>query len=257
MPLTLRTLTKTVFKQRPLQSSDLPDQEKYAIAIGQELAIDTFTKERNHIRFTLSNDPLSGFDTWYAFAEHVEVLSNGGSLNNQLYPKLKPRSIQLDIPYLSQLDNYENPTGSCNVTSVAMCLKYFRVPKRTNAAQLEDELYRYALNNNLSRHDPRDLVKVVEAYGCKDLFRTNATIEDVKDWLADLNPVITHGFFTTFGHIVVLVGYDDKGFYVHDPYGEWFPTGYRTDLPGAYLHYSYDLIKQVCLPDGNFWVHFV
>ncbi|WP_293282361.1 C39 family peptidase [Microcoleus sp. PH2017_36_ELK_O_B] len=30
--------------------------------------------------------------------------------------------VKLDVPYLSQLDNKRNPTGSCNVTSVAMCL---------------------------------------------------------------------------------------------------------------------------------------
>jgi hypothetical protein len=53
------------------------------------------------------------------------------------------------------------------------------------------------------------------------------------------------------------VGYDEFGFIVHDPYGEWFSSGYRTDLSGSYLHYSYRLITRVCIPDGSFWVHFI
>jgi len=53
------------------------------------------------------------------------------------------------------------------------------------------------------------------------------------------------------------VGYDEYGFIVHDPYGEWFSSGYRTDLSGSYLNYSYLLIRRVCIPDGSFWVHFI
>ncbi|OAB62094.1 peptidoglycan-binding protein [Leptolyngbya valderiana BDU 20041] len=259
MALVLHTLANTVFKQRPIQSGDLPDREKTSIPKGREFDIDSFSRERNHVRFSLKDDAIEGFDTWYAFGEHVEIAgeNNQGTGSSQVYPKPRPRAIQLECPYLWQLDNFENPTGACNVTSVAMCLKYFRIPQRTNASQFEDELYRYAIDNNLSRHSPYDLAKIIRDYGCTDEFRTNATIDEVKDWVADLNPAIVHGYFTSFGHILVVVGYDERGFFVHDPYGEWFPSGYRTDLPGAYLHYSYNLIRQVCIPDGNFWVHFV
>jgi len=257
MSLTLRTLTKTVFKQRPLQSTDLDESEKYVVEAGREFSIDTFTEERRHLRFALGDGPIEGFDIWYGFEEHVEITGNAKGPDNLLYPKPRPRAIKLEVPYLSQLDNFENPTGSCNVTSLAMCLKYFRVPQRTRAAQFEDELYRYAIANGYSRHSPYDLAKIMNDYGCKDDFRVTATISQVKDWLADRKPAIVHGYFTSFGHIIVLVGYDERGFYVHDPYGEWFASGYRTDLPGAYLHYSYRLIEDVCIPDGNFWVHFV
>ena len=257
MPLTLRTLTKTVFKQRPLQSTDLEEAEKFIVEANREFSIDTFTEERRHLRFALSDGPIDGFDIWYGFEEHVEITGNAKGPDGLLYPKPRPRAIKLEVPYLSQLDNFENPTGSCNVTSLAMCLKYFRVPQRTRAAQFEDELYRYAIANGYSRHDPYDLAHIMNDYGCKDDFRITATISEVKDWLADRKPAIVHGYFTSFGHILVLVGYDEKGFYVHDPYGEWFASGYRTDLPGDYLHYSYRLIEDVCIPDGNFWVHFV
>lgn len=54
-----------------------------------------------------------------------------------------------------------------------------------------------------------------------------------------------------------MVGYDEAGLIVHDHYGEWFAAGYRTDLSGAYLHYSKGLIHRTCSPDGEFWVHFI
>ena len=212
MSLVLRTLTNTVFKQRPIESTELPEREKVSINRDREFPIDTFAQERNHLRVTFKDDALAGLDTWYAFGDHVEVLGQAPQEAgmSRLYPKPRPRIIQLDCPYLSQLDSFESPTGFSNVTAVAMCLKYFGIPQRTDARTLEDELYRYALNNNLSRHNPYDLAKIVRDYGCQDEFQTNATFDQVKDWLANLKPVIVHGYFTSYGHIVVFVGYDEE-----------------------------------------------
>jgi uncharacterized protein YvpB len=262
MAQTLKTVHNTIFKRRPIQSSQLSDAEKYPVKSNETFEIRSFTKERNHIRFVLLNETFKGFDTWYAYAPHVEVISDEQDQSGYatLYPKPKPISLSLDIPYKSQLDNWENPTGACNVTSIAMCLEYLRADRRSEYSQykqFEDELYQYALDRGYSRHSPYDLEKIVKDYNRNDHFTTSATIEQVKDWLADLNPAVVHGYFTSYGHIVVLVGYDDSGFIVHDPYGEWFSTGYRTDLSGAYLHYSYRLIRRLCIPDGQFWVHFI
>lgn len=167
------------------------------------------------------------------------------------------KDVKLDVPYLSQLDNNLNPTGACNVTSVAMCLLWGGVTPQSKEVQLEDELYRYMESRRLSRHNPQDLATVVRDYGLNDNYTAIGTIDAVKRHLDAGNPCITHGYFTSFGHIIVLVGYDDDGFWVHDPYGEWFYDGYDTSISGAYLHYSYSLIQRVCIPDGLFWVHFI
>lgn len=250
---TLYTTRATVFKARPIQSTQLSDAEKEAISDGRSFKLNNYEVERDHIRITLRNDSFKGSKVWYVFGAHAEIFEG----NKRVYPPLKPQTVKLNVAYKSQLDNYYNPTGSCNVTSLAMCMEYVGIPRRDNIGQYEDELYEYALNKGYSRHDPYDLARIVRDYGGKDNFKDNATIEEVKDWLAAGNPVVTHGYFTSFGHIVALVGYTPSGFYVHDPYGEWFPTGYRTDLPGNYLLYSYNLIRNVCMPDGSFWVHFI
>ena len=164
--------------------------------------------------------------------------------------------IRLDVPFKSQLDNRLNPTGSCNVTSIAMCLAYFGV-KPKGSGQLEDELYKYMEANNLSRHSPEDLAQVVRDYGLRDDFTVSGSVKRCCQHIQAGNPCVVHGYFTSFGHIIVLMGFDDEGFIVHDPYGEWFPSGYRTDFSGESLHYSYKLIERTCIPDGQFWVHYI
>ncbi|MCT7975896.1 C39 family peptidase [Laspinema olomoucense] len=248
----------TLLKAKPLQSDVLLEAEKYNLKAGLTLNVTFFEVERGHIKITLPDSPVENILTWYIFAEHVEVFED----TTKVYPRRE--EIKLPVPYKCQRDNAYNPDGSCNVTSIAMCLEYLKIPRKHSQGQFEDELYQYALDQGLSRHDGEHLAQIVRDYGAKDNFITTATIEQVKDWLCDGNPVVIHGYFTyPSGHIIVGVGYDSKGFIVHDPYGEWFAQGYDRNDPyghnekGKFLHYSYGLIKDTCIPDGHFYVHFI
>jgi len=252
----LKTLQKTVFKAKPLASSQLTDSEKIEIPAGKEFQLVAWAPIRGHLRVALRTDTFQGSGIWYIFAPHAQVTLEG----KQVYPVPNPPSVKLKIPYKSQLDNEYNPTGSCNVTSIAMCLQFLGAKGKSayrQFPQFEDELYEYALDQGLSRHNPYDLAKIVRDYGYQDYFTESATIEDVQDWLASGNPAVTHGYFTSFGHVIVFAGYNENNFIVHDPYGEWYPSGYDTSVSGEYLEYSYRLIRNVCMADGNFWVHFI
>ncbi|NJO43287.1 MAG: C39 family peptidase [Cyanobacteria bacterium CRU_2_1] len=255
----LKTSNATILKRKPIQAAELPGAEKQPIEAGKVLEVQSYLPERDHIKVAFAKDFFKGYNTWYVYAPHVQILKD----NQLVLPRPKPKTIKLAIPYKSQRDNEENPDGSCNVTSLAMCMEFLGTKRKVGYGQFEDELYAYAENNGLSRHDPHDLAVIVEKYGCRDDFRPNATIEQAQYWLAAGKPVVIHGYFTSFGHIVVLVGFDEKGFFVHDPYGEWTPAGYNRNIPGIsnekgkYIHYSYNLIRSLCIPDGSFWVHFI
>jgi uncharacterized protein YvpB len=166
----------------------------------------------------------------------------------------------LDVPYFSQESNEMNPGGSCNVTSIGMALLFLGAKPRTDQ-RFPDELDEYCDAHNLDRHSPQDLVTVASVYGIKDTFSTTNTIESVKAWLQSGKPAVVHGYFTQSGHIVCLIGCDDTGFFVNDPYGEFFADGYdRNDADdgtkGKDLHYSNELIQRVCIGDDkSFWVH--
>lgn len=270
--MTLEAIQNTILKLRPLDSQSLEEPEKYSFSAGSTLELTDFEPERKHLKLTLSQD-LQGSSVWYAFSEHVRTIGGEEVVIEPLPADEKPAiastelpsTIKLDVPYKSQRDNDNNPDGSCNVTSLAMCLEFLGISRQrsSDGKQLEDELYEYALDNNFSRHSPHDLAQIVQDYGAKDAFDSHATIDAVKGWLAAGNPAVTHGYFTSFGHIVVLVGYDETGFLVHDPYGEWYSSGYDRNTPGSYdtkgqyLNYSYRLIEETCLTDNQFWVHFI
>jgi Peptidase_C39 like family len=240
---------KTFLKARPLQAADLSSDELFEISPGS-IDIDSYRPDRNkHLRIKLVGK-IHGYKEWFVYQDHVRIL------DDRIDPPIK---ILNSVPFKSQLDNVFNPTGSCNVTSIAMCLAYLGVKDKPGdgLAQLEDELYQYMERKGLSRHSPEDLARVVRDYGKKDDFTIWGTFERCRNHIAAGNPCVIHGYFTSFGHIIVLVGYDENGFIVHDPYGEWFSSGYRTDLSGKFLRYSYGLIQRTCIPDGQFWVHYI
>ncbi|MEB3884708.1 C39 family peptidase [Lyngbya sp. CCY1209] len=250
----LRVTKDTILKQRPVSSSELDESEKYGVRAVREFKLLAFEPVRNHIRVALRSETFEERSVWYIYEKHGEIYQG----KNLVYPPDIPEEFKLSgFPYFSQVDNWYNPTGACNVTSMAMCLSYYGASRRKSYGQFEDELYQYALDRGYSRHSPQDLAQIVRDYGCQDYFTANGSIDDIKAWLNEGKPTVIHGYFTSFGHIMPVVGYNQKGLIVHDPYGEWFSGGYRTDLSGAYLTYSYSLIRRVCMPDGDFWVHFI
>jgi peptidoglycan hydrolase-like protein with peptidoglycan-binding domain len=167
-------------------------------------------------------------------------------------------SVRLKVPFFTQLDNTNNPHGSCNVTSVAMCMAYFGHPSiNGNGVQLEDELYQYMLDRGLSRHSPTDLAQLLQLYGYQDDFQPDAKWQEVKDWLQQGKPCIVHGWFTASGHIVTILGYCDRGWIINDPYGKWTPNGYDTNSSGAGIVYGYQDMKDICGTDGDLWIHYV
>ncbi|NJM45771.1 MAG: C39 family peptidase [Alkalinema sp. RU_4_3] len=261
MALTLTVTTTTALKRKPINAGELPEGQKRTLTAGKELVLESFEPIRNHIRVVLKGDSTTEDNFWYAFGDHVTIREG----DRQVHPNTMPDSITLNVPYRSQRNNEINPDGACNVTSLAMVLQYFGVEQRQAAsyAQFEDELYDYAETNGLSRHDPHDLAVIVEDYGLRDDFRSDSTLEQIKAWIALRRPVVVHGYFTNFGHIITLIGYDESGFIVHDPYGEWNDWGYDLNDPegdntkGKAKHYSYDLIDRLCVDEGGCWSHFI
>lgn len=253
--LRLKVIHDTVFKLQPVDSATLSDTQKQAISANTEFNVQSHNFAGTHIKVALADQQFQGHNTWFVYQPHVHLLNNGTIV--------LPASVQLNVPYQSQLDNVENPFGSCNVTSISMCLEYFGVQGKNSNERLEDELQDYCNAHGMDRHAPADLAKLVQLYGCRDDFKTNTTTDEVKQWLLKGNPVVTHGYFTSSGHVVCIIGYNDKGFVIHDPYGEWTPTGYDrndpsgNDTKGKAVTYSYDMMRQTCMTGGEFWVHFI
>lgn len=265
----LKVSKNTFFKQSSADSSTLSPQDKVPVQSGQVFEIHSWKAVgKNHLKVALADRFLGNppRNTWYVYQPDIGLINSQGRTvpppgksNLQLPSGLGwlPKTKQLNIPYKSQLDNELNPRGACNVTSYAMVMQYLQIPRQSNEGQLEDELYQWMEDKGLSRWDPEDLAQMGRSYGLKVDFNSRATLRDLRKAISEGYGCIIHGYFTSFGHIMVVRGYDDNGFYVNDPYGEWFESGYRNDRSGENLFYSNQLVQSKCLPEGTdyLWLH--
>lgn len=153
------------------------------------------------------------------------------------------------VPYKSQLDNEYRPSGTCNVTCLAMALEYLGAQPKHPDAQFEDELYalimsqegmafyrefqsrpenEWARNSSIGPYTVHAVLAwAASRYGVTDRFTTQASRAQIVDRIQNGRPVIVNGDFTGYGHIVLCIGvtagYD---MIVHDPWGDWM-RGYR------------------------------
>lgn len=268
-PRLIEAITGTFLKRQKLDSSQLAPQELVPVETGRQWKIEALLeREGNSQQVRLAY----GAGEWWIYAPHwreldpqqlTEASTSTAAAGASVPPPPAVEPRDLKVPYHSQLNNIQNPYGSCNVTCVAMCLHHLGMDPKPAGEQLEDVLYRRLESKGRSRHNPYDLKALIDSYsGYKDIFRENGGFAAIRSSIDAGNPVIVHGYFTPSGHIIVIRGYDANGFIVNDPYGEWFSSGYDTSRSGAGLHYSYALIARTCSPESaseprHIWYHTV
>lgn len=235
-------LQDTLLKKSTLDSSgENFFGDKVQVTKGKEYGIERVeSAENNHNKVVLSY----GAGTWYIYAPHWVIEKGNG------------KAVDVAVPYLSQRDNRIRPSQTCNMTCAAMVIGFYYPEKLGNNHQLED-----VLTQKLTAEKGVDaiyyhanIVAVLEEYGVNSRFSVETSWDAIKKHLGTGNPVIYSGKFTNSGHIIVLRGYDDKGFFVNDPWGEWFPLGYQK-RSGEKLHYSYGMMQRLSYAEGGGWAH--
>jgi uncharacterized protein YvpB len=164
-----------------------------------------------------------------------------------------------DFPYHSQRNNVYIPSGSCNVTSIAMCLNYHGI-NPIPSKQLEDELYDYMIKNKKSRHSGTHLAWAAETFPVfvgsnikiTDNYTEKGTLADIKAAIVAGNPCVVHGYFTRGGHIVAISGYDEVGVYIEDPWGEWYASGYDNSPEKGRYRLSWATFSRLVSPESPF-----
>lgn len=169
---------------------------------------------------------------------------------------------KLNVPYYTQQDNAHDWWRTCNITSIAMVMAYYKIVGDGSGLQLEDQLYEYAQSKRLVIGSPYDMKKIYEwKLGIKDDFTLGN-----KDWIqaAKKNidagiPMTLHTQFTPAGHVINIIGYQNNHFICHDPWGkfsgvfrEWVDTAPGS---GKEVKYSYDMLDMFCNIEGTVWRH--
>lgn len=94
-----------------------------------------------------------------------------------------------------------------------------------------------------------------EALGDRYQYEGSASIAEMKQWIRSGEVLITHGWFTGSGHVIVLDGCDDRGFRVMDPFEEFDGATWRYygELQAYSGRYSDLLIYAACVVGENKW----
>ena len=174
-----------------------------------------------------------------------------------------------NVPYFYQYSNTKNPSGSCQNTSVAMVMKYFAA--KEGLQTVADGVTPDAISTIWGTS------KAQSVAGMEELFNKEAAARGIKARdvgsetmpLADFvnnakvmkKPFIVHGYFTNYGHIMVVLGFDGTNYICNDPAGKWSQQykkgGYSTtnDTEGVAIKYSKAAFEAAISPDGMVWVH--
>ncbi|QIN97113.1 endolysin [Synechococcus phage S-H34] len=152
--------------------------------------------------------------------------------------------VLLDVPYYSQRDNYRDGSRTCFSSSCAMAL----VEAKPGSISGDDDYVRTVFSIG-DTTEAWVQVKALAKYGVEAVFVQSGSNEDIKK-LIDKGYAVPCGILhkgpahrpSGGGHWICVIGYDDQGFIVHDPWGEIDHTsGNYVSTEGAFLHYSYNL----------------
>lgn len=252
----ITALTDTFLKKDTIQSSQLTGKgQLHKVNKGQQYAVESWKlADRGHTLTELSY----GLGEWFIFNQHWNLTELEAPITD--VPSTKG-VVNLDVPFRSQRDNKYAPYQACNLTSVAMVLDYFDLADDKDGKQLEDILFKEFEIEGKNKYLHSHLSKEMRDRGLHARFTTKGKIEEIKRHLDKGYPCIISGSFTRGGHIIVVRGYDDKGLFVNDPYGEVLGRTYKYQATtGENLHYSYGLIKWACdqtAGTDNIWTHFI
>ena len=150
------------------------------------------------------------------------------------------------IPYYYQYDNLYEPSATCGLTSTAMVLSYW-----TGTTITPDALYlEYGKEQGQS---PTGIEALYSWHGLYGTSTTTGTRDQIRSHLDAGRTVIAHGFWTSAGHILVIVDHDDSGWIVNDPAGDWFVC-YGCNVSGEQVRYPYGSTADEALShDGDIW----
>ncbi len=164
------------------------------------------------------------------------------------------------VPYFYQYNNSINPGGSCQNTSIAMVIKFYG-----GTAETPDAIGSiYGTSQAQTTYGLKQVFDAEAAYfglTVRDVPHTNGTFAGIHALLAAGKPVIVHGYFTSYGHVMVITGYNGTTYTCNDPAGQWSQVyqygGYSqtNSTEGHSITYNKSNFEDAIGPDGTIWYH--
>lgn len=184
-------------------------------------------------------------------------------LYNELSPKLKDNMSEwvrvyrkkpestgkvLDVRYFSQRDNYRDANRTCFSSSCAMLLEHLK--PGSCPGDKGDDKYIETVFGIGDTTEAWVHINALKTYGVDAKYIQNGSLDTLRSQIDKGIPVpigiLHHGPSNSpsgGGHWICVIGYDDTGFIVNDPWGEIdHASGTYISTNGERLHYSNDLL---------------
>lgn len=167
--------------------------------------------------------------------------------------KLSAKQNPLPVIYMSQRDNYRDASRTCFSSSCAMLLKFLK----PGAIKNDDDYIKVVFSRGDTTEGSVQIAALKE-FGVTAKFVTNGNRELIKKQI-DAGKPVPAGFLhhgtpsnpTGGGHWLCIIGYDNTGYWVNDPWGEAdLLSGTYSNTNGAKLHYSYKNFEPRWMADG-------
>lgn len=241
----------SVLKQNTIPAKKLLPQHKVEIEAGTYKIEKHAPACNGHRKITFAG-PIAAEDgteyrTWCIDDDDVDA--PGEELE-------RPAKKILEVPYYYQGDNYEMGQGSpwrhCNSNCAAMVLEHQIPGSLSGPAPKQglqpEEYYMRRLDGDTTDHGVH--TRALRKFGLETVFRYDLDYEDVIESIVKGFPVMLGTLTTPYGHIILAIGFDDDGLWVHDPVGEYpYRGGYGPH--GECKHYPWRVMDRVWLVEGD------
>jgi len=167
----------------------------------------------------------------------------------------EPQEIRLPVPFYPQTDNYKLADVTCNSSSCAMCLEYFK-PGTLEGPKGDDEYLKTVLSIGKST-DHTVQTKALLSYGVKSSFHYNLGFLDLDEQLKKGRPVVIgilhKGTLSKplGGHVLVVIGKTKEGHYIcNDPYGDLYDGYTGPVMKGKGVVYEASVLQKRWTVEG-------
>jgi hypothetical protein len=168
------------------------------------------------------------------------------------------------MTYFYQYANDLAPGATCQNTSIAMVLSAFGWTGDPD--EITAEFGRYTAQSPSGLANIFNVLAQREGVSARLTANTSGTLERLHQLLSQGKPVITHGYFTSFGHVLVVTDFDGTHYTAYDPAGTWsgtfgggYPHGWEPTA-GKGIRYPKAAFEQaISTLDGStyasLWIH--
>ena len=210
----IKAMQATLLKKVPLAGTDLEPDQKIEIEAGKEYkGCIVLEADDGHKKIEL---PF-GQGEWWVFPSHwVGFVAPAAAIS-------ATGPVDLKVPYWPQTDNYTQSERTCNSSSCAMVLEFFKPEAVVN----DDQYIKKLINGGYGdTTDHSAQGRLLADYGLKSTWHTDFSIAALEKEIRAGRPVVCGILHRgsesapTGGHMIVVRGLTSSGdFRVNDPYG--------------------------------------